>query len=59
MRLLRRLLKDRSGATSLEYGLIISLMFLVILTALVAFGDTSTGIFNGAMNALRSAMGGG
>jgi Flp pilus assembly protein, pilin Flp len=59
MRPLRRLLKDRSGATSLEYGLIISLMFLVILTALVAFGDTSTGIFNGAMNALRSAMGGG
>ena len=59
MRLLRRLLKDRSGATSLEYGLIISLMFLVILTALVAFGDTSTGIFNGAMNAVRAAMGGG
>ena len=59
MRLLRRLLKDRSGATSLEYGLIISLMFLVILTALVAFGDTSTGIFNGAMNAIRAAMGGG
>ncbi|HEV2082291.1 MAG TPA: Flp family type IVb pilin [Brevundimonas sp.] len=58
MRLLRRLLKNRSGATSLEYGLIISLMFLVILTALVAFGDTSTGIFNGAMNAIRSAMGG-
>ena len=59
MRLLRHFLRSRSGATSLEYGLIISLMFLVILTALVAFGDTSTGIFNGAMNAIRSAMGGG
>jgi len=58
MRMLRRLLKDRSGATSLEYGLIISLIFLVILTALTAFGDTSSGIFNGAMNALRNAMGG-
>lgn len=54
----RRLLDDRSGATSLEYGLIISLIFLVILTALTAFGDASTGIFNGAMNALRNAMGG-
>lgn len=58
MRLLRRLLKDPAGATSLEYGLIISLIFLVILTALTAFGDTSTGIFNGAMNAIRNAMGG-
>ncbi|MBX9576576.1 MAG: Flp family type IVb pilin [Caulobacteraceae bacterium] len=58
MRTLKRLLQDRSGATSLEYGLIISLIFLVILTALTAFGDTSTGIFNGAMNAIRNAMGG-
>jgi pilus assembly protein Flp/PilA len=58
MRLIRRLLKDRSGATSLEYGLIISLIFLVILTALTAFGDQSTGIFNGAMNTIRAAMGG-
>jgi pilus assembly protein Flp/PilA len=58
MRFIRRLLKDRSGATSLEYGLIISLIFLVILTALTAFGDQSSGIFNGAMNAIRNAMGG-
>lgn len=58
MRSIRRLLKDRSGATSLEYGLIISLIFLVILTALTAFGDQSSGIFNGAMNAIRAAMGG-
>ncbi len=58
MRTLKRLLQDPSGATSLEYGLIISLIFLVILTALTAFGDTSTGIFNGAMNAIRNAMGG-
>jgi len=58
MRTLKRLLQDRSGATALEYGLIISLIFLVILTALTAFGDTSTGIFNGAMNAIRNAMGG-
>jgi pilus assembly protein Flp/PilA len=58
MRTLKRLLQDQSGATALEYGLIISLIFLVILTALTAFGDTSTGIFNGAMNAIRNAMGG-
>ena len=55
---LRRFLDDDSGATSLEYGLIISLIFLVILSALTAFGGTSSGIFNTAMNTLRTAMGG-
>ena len=54
----RRFLSDKSGATSLEYGLIISLIFLVILSALTAFGGTGSGIFNSAMNTLKTAMGG-
>ena len=54
----RRFRRDDSGATSLEYGLIISLIFLVILTALTAFGNQSSGIFNKAMNAIRTGMGG-
>ncbi len=58
MTILRRFLSDDSGATSLEYGLIISLIFLVILSALTAFGGTGSGIFNTAMNTLKSAMGG-
>lgn len=55
---LRRFLSNDSGATSLEYGLIISLIFLVILSALTAFGGTGSGIFNSAMNTLKSAIGG-
>jgi pilus assembly protein Flp/PilA len=58
MLLIRRLLKDDSGATSLEYGLIISLIFLVILSALTAFGGSGSGIFNTAMNTLKTAIGG-
>ncbi|HAV50118.1 MAG TPA: Flp family type IVb pilin [Brevundimonas sp.] len=58
MLLLRRFLKDDSGATSLEYGLIISLIFLVILSALTAFGGSGSGIFNLAMNTLKTAIGG-
>lgn len=54
----RRFLRDDSGATSLEYGLIISLIFLVILSALTAFGGAGSGIFNTAMTTLRAAMGG-
>ena len=56
--LIARFIGDRTGATSLEYGLIIALIFLVILSALTAFGGTSSGIFNMAMNTLRAAMGG-
>ncbi len=57
-RFLARLRRDQQGATSLEYGLIISLIFLAILGAVTAFGNTSTGIFNMAMNTTRNAMGG-
>ncbi|MDQ8029072.1 MAG: Flp family type IVb pilin [Brevundimonas sp.] len=57
-RLLTRFWRDERGATAIEYGLIIALIFLVILSALTAFGGTSSGIFNAAMNTLRTAMGG-
>ena len=57
-RFISRFMSDESGATALEYGIILALMFLVILSALTAFGGTGSGIFNNAMNALRSAMGG-
>lgn len=52
-----RFLRDRSGATSLEYGLIIALVFLVILTSVTAFADATTGVFNSAMTALTESMG--
>ena len=57
-RFLARFGRDDSGATAIEYGLILSLMFLVILGALNAFGATGSGIFNAAMDKLRAAMGG-
>lgn len=57
-RFLIRFRNDESGATAIEYGLILALMFLVILGALQAFGATGSGIFNRAMDTLRAAMGG-
>jgi pilus assembly protein Flp/PilA len=57
-RFLSRLLRDESGATAIEYGMILALMFLVILGALQAFGGTGSGIVNTAMDRLRTAMGG-
>lgn len=57
-RFISRFWRDEAGATALEYGIILALMFLVILSALTAFGGTGSGIFNGAMNTLKGAMGG-
>ena len=57
-RFLSRFVRDESGATAIEYGMILALMFLVILGALQAFGATGSGVFNGAMDKLRAAMGG-
>lgn len=57
-RFLARFLRDEAGATAIEYGIILALMFLAILSAVMAFGGTSSGIFNKAMNTLRGAMGG-
>ena len=57
-RYLSRFGRDESGATAIENGLISSLIFLVILGALQAFGATGSGIFNTAMDKIRTAMGG-
>jgi len=57
-RFLSRLRRDESGATAIEYGLIIALIFLTILSAVTAFGNATSDLFNTAMNAIRAAMGG-
>ncbi|WP_411289248.1 Flp family type IVb pilin [Phenylobacterium sp.] len=41
-----RFLKDESGATAIEYGLIAALVAVVLVTALTAMGTKLTGTFN-------------
>jgi pilus assembly protein Flp/PilA len=53
---LRALPGDSAGATAVEYGLIVSLIFLVILSALTAFGSKSTNMFNTISSTISSAM---
>ena len=38
--MLKRFLQDESGATAIEYGLICGLLFLAIVSALYAYGDS-------------------
>ena len=55
-RLIRRLLKDRRGATAIEYGLIGALISIAIIGGLQAFADEGTGVFNVAMDAVSAAL---
>jgi len=41
-----RFLKDESGATAIEYGLIAALIAVVLVTALSALGTKLSGTFN-------------
>jgi pilus assembly protein Flp/PilA len=44
--LARRFLKDTSGSTMIEYGLIMALVFLAIVGALRIFADRTNGMYN-------------
>ena len=43
---LKQFIRDESGATAIEYGLIASLIALVIIGAVSAVGNKLTGTFN-------------
>ena len=46
LRLTKQFLRDESGATAIEYGLIAALIAVVIITAVTAVGTNLTGTFN-------------
>lgn len=48
-------LADRRGATAIEYGLIVSLIFLAIVTAVTAFGNNATTMINHVAAVIGSA----
>jgi pilus assembly protein Flp/PilA len=45
MTTLKRFVKDESGATAIEYGLIAALIAVAIITALTALGTNISGRF--------------
>jgi len=52
MKFVSRFLKDESGATAIEYGLIAALISVVIITAVTAVGTGVSGTFNSVANEL-------
>ena len=54
--LLKDLLKDESGATAIEYGLIAALVSVAAIGALTAMGGSLNTMFTTVSNSLASAV---
>jgi pilus assembly protein Flp/PilA len=50
-----RFLKNESGATAIEYGLIAALIAVVLVAAMSALQGNITGLFNGVGSAVVDA----
>jgi pilus assembly protein Flp/PilA len=58
MSTIRKFLKDESGATAIEYGLIAALVSVAIITILGTLGDNLVATFNPVATNLTAASGG-
>ena len=58
LNLLRRFRADNQGATAIEYGLIVALIFLAILSSIGAFGGKSIDMWNDVSAKQSAAVGG-
>ena len=46
MRKLLNLFKDEKGATAVEYGLILAMVFLAMIVGVTSVGTTTSGMWN-------------
>lgn len=46
MRLIHRIIRDESGATAIEYGLIVALVSVAAISAMSGMGDQLQSTFN-------------
>jgi len=49
---LKRLVRETKGATAVEYGLILALVFLGMLTGIQRFGQSAIGVWTSVSNAV-------
>ena len=52
MRSLKDLIRDKKAASAVEYGLILSLIFLAMLVGMQALGTQTSGMWNNVSNAV-------
>lgn len=54
--LIRKLLDDRSGATAVEYGLILAMVFLAMVLAVGGVGNATSDLWNTVSDTSADAM---
>ena len=54
--LIKRIASDISGATAVEYGLILALIFLAMLAAIQNFGNSTISMWNKVSDATNEAV---
>jgi len=54
--MIRKFLKDESGATAIEYGLLSALVAVACIVALEALGGSISGMFSGISGKLDAKM---
>ena len=55
--ILKKIRKDESGATAIEYGLIAALVSVAAIGALTAMGGSLTTMYTSVSNAITAAVG--
>lgn len=55
-RLIGRFLRNESGATAIEYGLVCALIFLAIVTSISALANSQNGGLAATVNKLSAAI---
>ena len=50
-----RFLKDEEGATAIEYGLIVALIFLAIVTAITSYTQATNAMYQRIANAIMGS----
>ncbi|MEE4207026.1 MAG: Flp family type IVb pilin [Erythrobacter sp.] len=54
---LKHIGNDKSGATAVEYGLIVSLVVIALVGSVQALGDSTEGMWGEVMEASNEAVG--
>ena len=54
MRHILEVMRDRRGATAVEYGLILALIFLAMIAGVVSVGQVTSGMWNNVSSEVRN-----
>ena len=52
-RIMKEFLRNEDGATAIEYGLIVSLIFLAIVASVRAFSENTSGMYTSVSDTLQ------